>query len=105
MRHSCFCSCERKLRLIDQFQRIAQRIAAAELVFDLAENFADLVFDCVGAFGAGPEAFQIGKQLVVDIFDEIVAGQRLVVIEEPSFLWAAQRPAVRLSMIGWYFLP
>ena len=38
--------------LVDQFQRIAQRIAAVEPVFDLAENLADLVFDGVGVIGA-----------------------------------------------------
>jgi hypothetical protein len=68
-------------QLIDQFQGITQRIAAAEFVFDLGENFADLVFDGVRAFGAAAKTLQIGKQLVVDIFYEIVAGQRLVVIE------------------------
>ena len=72
--------------LIDQFQRVAQRIAAAELVFDLREDFADLVFDGVGTLGAGAEALQVGKQLVVDVLDEIVAGQRLVVIERAVLL-------------------
>ena len=68
-------------QLIDQFERVAQRIAAAKLVFDLAEDFADLVFDRVRALGAGAEALQVGKQLLVDVLDEVVAGQRLVVIE------------------------
>jgi hypothetical protein len=81
---------------VDQFQRVAQRIAAAEFVFDLAEDLADLVFDSVGAFGARPETFEVGKQLVIDIFDEVVAGQRLVVVESTVFfLWRCpNRPAV-----------
>jgi hypothetical protein len=66
---------------IHQFERVAQRIAATELIFDLAEDFADLVLDRVGAFGARPEAFQVGKQFLVNVFDEVVASQRLVVIE------------------------
>ena len=77
-------------KLIDQFQRVAQRIARAELVFDLGEDFADLVFDRVGAFGAGAEAFQVGKQFVIDVLDEVVAGQALSWSNEPSlFLGAA----------------
>ncbi len=34
---------------IDQLQRIAQAVAAAELVLDLAEHLANLVLDGVGA--------------------------------------------------------
>ncbi len=56
---------------IDQLQRVAQRIAAAELVFDLAEDFADLVFDRVGAFGARSEAFQVRKQIAINKLDQI----------------------------------
>ena len=41
-----------------QLQRVAQRIAAAELVFDLAEDFADLVFDRVRALGAVLKPFR-----------------------------------------------
>jgi hypothetical protein len=83
--------------LIDQLQRIAQRIAAAKLVFDLGEDLADLVFDRVGALGARAEALQIGKQLVVDVLDEVVAGQRLIVIERAVLPLGRgpDRPAVR----------
>jgi type I restriction enzyme M protein len=41
-----------------------------------AEDFADLIFDRVRALGAGAEAFEVRKQLVVDILDKVVAGQR-----------------------------
>jgi hypothetical protein len=82
--------------LIDQFQRVAKRIARPKLVFDLGEDFADLVFDRVRALSAGAEALQIGKQLLVDILDKVVAGQRLVVIERTVLLlWRGpNRPAV-----------
>ena len=43
-------------QLVDQLERIAQAVAAAELVFDLAEDLADLVLDRVRAFGALLEA-------------------------------------------------
>ena len=66
---------------VDEFERVAQRVAALELVFDFAEDLADLVFDRVGALGALLEALQVREQLAVDEVDEIVAGQRLVVIE------------------------
>ena len=68
-------------QLVDQLQRVAQRIAALKLVFDLAENLADLIFDRVGVFGARLEAPQIGEQFAIDIGDEVRPCERLVVIE------------------------
>ena len=38
-------------QLIDVVDDLAQVVAALDLVFDLAEDFADLVFDRVGAGG------------------------------------------------------
>jgi hypothetical protein len=86
-----------KAELVDQFERVAQRIAALELVLDLAENLADFVFDRVGPLGALAEAAQIGKQLAVDIVDEVRPGQRVVMVES-AFLGLRRgpfRPAVR----------
>jgi hypothetical protein len=51
--------------LIDEINRVAQRIAAAEFVFDLAENLTDLIFDRVGAPRARLEGLQIRKEVVV----------------------------------------
>ena len=67
--------------LVDQLQRIAQRIARIETVLDLAEYLADLVFDGIGRGRALLEALQIGEQRLVDIVDQVRSGQRLVVIE------------------------
>ena len=77
--------------LVDQFERVAQRIAALELVLDLAENLADLVFDRVGPFGSLAEAAQIGEQLAVDIVDQVRPGQRVVMVES-SVLGLRRRP-------------
>ena len=68
-------------QLVDQLQRVAQRITALKLVFDFAENLADLVFDRVRAFRAGLEAAQIGKKLAIDIGDRVRPRERLVMIE------------------------
>jgi len=66
---------------VHQFERVAQRIAALELIFDLPEDFPDFIFDRVGAGRALLEAFEIRKQLVIDVGDEIIAGQRSVVVK------------------------
>ena len=60
---------------------LAQVVAALNLVLNLAENFANLVFDGVRPGGPLLEAVQIGKQLAVDEIAEVVAGQRVVVVE------------------------
>ena len=66
---------------VHQFERVAQRIAALELVFDLPENLPDFVFDGVGAGRALLEAFEVGEQLVIDVGDQVIAGQRGIMIE------------------------
>ncbi len=67
--------------LVDQFQRVAERIAAAELAFDLAEDFADLVVDGVRAGGALLEAAKVREQLVIDEGSQVIAGQGNVMVE------------------------
>ena len=67
-------------QLVDVVDDLAQVVAAVDLVFDLAEDFADLVFERVGAVGFLLEAVQIGKQLAVDEVAQIIAGERGVVI-------------------------
>jgi hypothetical protein len=78
-------------QFVHQLQGVAQRIAALEAVLYLAEDFADLVFDGVRAGGALAEALEVGEELAVHILDQVVAGQRVVMVEnEPSgFLGAA----------------
>lgn len=66
---------------VHQLQRVAQTVAAGELVADLAEDLADFVFDGVGVGGAFLESLQIGEQFIVDEQDQIVAGERAVVVE------------------------
>ncbi len=68
-------------QLVDVVDDLAQVVAAVDLVFDLAEDFADLVFDGVRAAGLLLEAVQVGKELAVDEVAQVVAGQRLVVVE------------------------
>ena len=65
---------------VDEVERVAHRIAGGELVGDLSENLADLVFDGVGRLGAGLKPFQVGEQLTIDELDEIRPRERGVVI-------------------------
>jgi len=69
-----------KAEFVDVVDDFAQVVAAVDLVLDLAEYLADLVFDGVRAIGFLLEAVQVGKQLAVYEVAQIVAGRRLVVI-------------------------
>jgi hypothetical protein len=66
-----------KPQLVDVLQGIPQAVATLKLVLDLAKNLANLVFDGVGAAGPLLEALQVGKQLAVDVVDQVVADQAL----------------------------
>jgi len=64
---------------------LAQVVAALDLVFDLAEDFADLVLDGVRPAGLLLEAVQIGKELQIDELGEVAAGKSDIVIELAVF--------------------
>jgi hypothetical protein len=68
-------------QFVDVVDDLALVVAAVDLVLDLAEDLADLVFDGVRPAGALLEAVQIGEELGVDELAQIVAGPGLVVIE------------------------
>ncbi len=53
-------------QFVDVIDDFAEVVAALDLVFDFAEDFADFVFDSVRATGLLLEALQIGKEFVVD---------------------------------------
>ena len=66
-------------------------------MFDLAEDFADLVFDGIRPGGLSLEAVQVREELAVDALDQVVAGEGAVVVELAVLvLWRGPRfPAVR----------
>ncbi|MGB2652145.1 MAG: hypothetical protein WBW58_01740 [Candidatus Acidiferrum sp.] len=66
------------VNLIDDF---AEVVAGLNLVFDFAEDFADFVFDSVGAGSALLEAVEVGEKLEVDEVAEVVAGEGSVVVD------------------------
>jgi hypothetical protein len=45
---------------------LAQVVAALDFVFDLAENFADLVFDGIRSAGPLLESVEVGKEFAAD---------------------------------------
>jgi|GEM_PF-686144 len=71
----------REAEFVDVVDDLAQVVAALDAVFDLTEDFADLVFDGVRAGGLGLEAVQVGEELAVDEGDEVVAGEGGVVVD------------------------
>ena len=68
-------------QFVDVVDDLAEVVAAVNLVFDLAEDLADLVFDGVRPAGLLLEAVQVGEELLVDEVAEVVAGQGLVVVD------------------------
>ncbi len=70
-----------ELEFVHAFDYLAQVVAALNTVFYLAEDFADFVFDGVGAGGFLLEAVQIREQLAVDEIKQVGAGHCIVVIE------------------------
>jgi len=77
---------------------LAKVVAALNLVFDFAKDFADFVFDGVGAAGLLLEAVEIGKELDVDEVAKVIAGLRFVVIDLGVLVFGRGPffPAVRL---------
>jgi len=61
-------------QLVDVVDNLAQVVAAADVVLDFAEDFADLVFDGVRPAGLVLEAAQVGEQLLVDEVVQVVTG-------------------------------
>ena len=83
-------------QFVDVVDDLAQVVAALDLVLDLAEYLADLVFDGVWAAGLELEAVQIGEQLAIDKLAQVVAGLCLVVVELAVLVLGRgpRRPAV-----------
>src|SRR5579883_2516820 len=88
----------REAQPIDEFERIAQIVAALEPVPDLAKNLPDLVFDGIRVGRALLKTFEIRAEIVVDAGDEIIARQRFAVVEGTISLLrrGPARPAMRL---------
>ena len=70
-----------EVQFVDLIDDLAEVVAALNLVLDLAEYLANLVFDGVRAARLLLEAVQVGKELPVHEVAEVVAGQGLVVVE------------------------
>jgi hypothetical protein len=64
MAHFVFLCVGAETELVDQVNHFAQIIAALQFVFDFRENFANLVFNGVGALGFEFELFEVGKSLL-----------------------------------------
>ncbi|MNN67108.1 hypothetical protein D3C81_1827260 [compost metagenome] len=69
-----------KTQLVDGVNDIAQGVATADLVFNLAEDFANLVLDGIRPARPLLEPFQIGEQFFIDKFHQIVTGHGHVVV-------------------------
>ena len=67
-------------QFIDMLDNLAQVVTALNLVFDLAENLPDLVFDSVWPAGLLFKTVQIGKELAVHEVAKVIAGFRFVVV-------------------------
>jgi hypothetical protein len=70
-----------KPQLINVINDLTQVVPALDLVFDLAEDLTNLVFDGVRPGGFLCEAMQVRKQLLVDEVAKVITGHGLVVVE------------------------
>ena len=68
-------------QLVDVVDDLAQVVAALDLILDLTEYLANLVFDRVRSARLLLETMQVGKELPVYEIPKVVAGQGPVVIE------------------------
>jgi hypothetical protein len=59
----------------------AEIVAARNLVFDFAEDFANFVFDRVRASGLLLKSVQIGEEFAVDEEKQIVADSDAIVVD------------------------
>ena len=67
-------------QLVNVVDDLAEVVAGLNLVFDLAEDLADLVLDGVGAGGFGGELLEVREEVIIDEVGEVIAGHRLVVV-------------------------
>jgi hypothetical protein len=66
---------------IDVVDDLSHVVAALNLVFDLAENLPDFVFDRVRPAGLLLETVKGREELLIDEVAEVVASQGFVVVE------------------------
>ncbi len=83
---------------VDVVDDLAQVVAALNLVLNLAEDFADLVFDRGGAGRLLLEGVEIRKELRVHEVAQVVAGEGGIVVELTVFAFRCgpALPAIRL---------
>ena len=75
-----------KLQFVDVVDDLAEVVARLNLVLDLAENLADLVFDGIRPARLLLEAVQVGEELSVDEITQVVAGLGFVVVDLAVFV-------------------
>jgi hypothetical protein len=85
-----------EVEAVDDLERVAERVTGAELVDDLGEDLADLVFDRVRVGGAVAELPKVREQAEVDELDQVGVGHGCVVVELAVLLRRGPRlPAIR----------
>ena len=70
-----------KVQLVNRVNNVPQIVATLNPVLNLPKNLADLVLNRVGPGGLLLKPVQVGEQLAIDEENQIVAGQRCVVVQ------------------------
>ena len=87
-----------KAEFVDVVDDLAEVVAALDAVLYLAKDFADFVFDGIRLIaGLGLEAVEIGKELLVDEIEKVIAAQRGVVV---NLAVLALRRSPRFPAVG-----
>jgi hypothetical protein len=95
-----------EVEFVHMVDDLAEVVAALDLVADLPEDFADLVFDGVRSAGALFETVEVRKELLVDVVPEVITRESLVMVDltTAGFRSRPFPPAVvRIENIGVFF--
>jgi len=85
-------------QLVDVIDDFAQVVAARDLILDLPEDLADLVFDSVRRAGPLLEALQVGKELVLTKSRRSSPDSALLWSILPALSFGAAQPSQRKSL-------
>src|SRR6266702_3575930 len=80
LRQLMFLGLRAEAELVNVVDDVAQVVAALDLVFDFAEDFANFVLVSVRAAGLLLVAVKIGKELATDEVAEVITGLGFVVV-------------------------
>lgn len=69
-----------KTKLVNKVDHLPEIVAGLNPVLQFRKDFPDLIFDGIRSFRICFELLEIGKQLAIDKFSQIITGKSLMVV-------------------------